>query len=282
MSPIGKIFVVLNFVFSLVVLGVVGAILAKSDEFKKKYTDESAAHAATKKSSQEELDKRDAEIKMVKEDNVKLNTEKGNLTVSLNTASNDLKSAKVDNEQLRATVEKMQADYGSFTSTLAELKNNNAQLVSKNEELINKSNSAADAQRAAQEDKARADAQVKTLMDTVAQLKAQIEELEGAKSDLSAQLEAAVQAGFDVAKVAAAPQIDGVVQSVNPELGLVVLSVGADDGVKRGTKFEVFANSQYKGQVVVDDVYPDNSAARIVRQVSGAPISTNDKATTRL
>ncbi len=282
MSPIGKIFVVLNFVFSLVVLGVVGAILAKSDEFKKKYTDEAAAHSATKKSSQEELDKRDAEIKMVKEDNVKLNTEKGNLTVSLNTASNDLKSAKVDNEQLRATVEKMQADYGSFTSTLAELKNNNAQLVSKNEELINKSNSASDAQRAAQEDKARADAQVKTLMDTVAQLKAQIEELEGAKSDLSAQLEAAVQAGFDVAKVAAAPQIDGVVQSVNSELGLVVLSVGADDGVKRGTKFEVFANSQYKGQVVVDDVYPDNSAARIVRQVSGSPIAANDKATTRL
>ena len=282
MSPIGKIFVVLNFVFSLVVLGVVGAILAKSDEFKKKYTDEAAAHSATKKSSQEELDKRDAEIKMVKEDNVKLNTEKGNLTVSLNTASNDLKSAKVDNEQLRATVEKMQADYGSFTSTLAELKNNNAQLVSKNEELINKSNSASDAQRAAQVDKARADAQVKTLMDTVAQLKAQIEELEGAKSDLSAQLEAAVQAGFDVAKVAAAPQIDGVVQSVNSELGLVVLSVGADDGVKRGTKFEVFANSQYKGQVVVDDVYPDNSAARIVRQVSGSPIAANDKATTRL
>ncbi len=282
MSPIGKIFVVLNFVFSLVVLGVIGAILAKSDEYKKKFEGEQTAHTATKKSSAEELDKRDAEIKMVKEDNVKLNTEKGNLTVSLNTASNDLKSAKVDNEQLRGTVEKMQADYGSFTSTLSELKNNNAQLVTKNEELINKANSAVDAQRAAQEDKARADAQVKTLMDTVAQLKSQIEELEGAKSDLSAQLEAAVQAGFDVAKVAASPQIDGVVQSVNPELGLVVLSVGGDDGVKRGTKFEVFSNSQYKGQVVVDDVYPDNSAARIVRQVSGTAITANDKATTRL
>ena len=37
-----------------------------------------------------------------------------------------------------------------------------------------------------------------------------------------------------------APQIDGVVQSVNPELGLVVLSVGADDGVKVGHEFVVY------------------------------------------
>ena len=84
----------------------------------------------------------------------------------------------------------------------------------------------------------------------------------------------------DVAKVAAAPQIDGVVKHVNRDLNLVVLSVGADDGVKRGTKFEVYANNTYKGQVVVDDVYPDNCAARIVRGADA--IAVMDKATTRL
>jgi hypothetical protein len=82
--------------------------------------------------------------------------------------------------------------------------------------------------------------------------------------------------------VRAAPQIDGVVQNVNHELNLVVLSVGGDDGVRRGTTFEIYDENSYKGRVVVDDVYPDNCAARILPEYQRGQISVMDKATTRL
>ncbi len=280
MSGIGKLFAVLNLVFSLVVLGVVGAILQKSDEYKLKYTNEQTAHNKAKSDWAQERSDKDAEIQAHKAEIAKKENDISDLKARNDSLEREGQNLKKDNDDLRASVSKLEGSYGGFTSTLDELRKELSSMSKQKDDALAAKVEAEDARRAAEDDKTRLESQVKSLSAEIEQMAAQIADLEGVKNDLSAQIEAAVQMGFDVAKVAAAPQIDGVVKHINRDLNLVVLSVGADDGVKRGTKFEVYANNTYKGQVVVDDVYPDNCAARIVRGADA--IAVMDKATTRL
>lgn len=285
MSPIGKIFVVLNLIFSLVILGVLGGILSKSEEYKTKYDSKSAELDTEMENWNQERSDLVVQIEGHKNDKAAMQQRLDDLDVINKNLTNDNDSLKVDNQQLRDDISKLQGDYQKFTASLNELHSHNQQLIAKNEELTAARTAAVDAQRAAQEDSARFEAQVRSLTSTVDQLKTQIADLEGISNELSAQIEAAVQSGFDIASVRAAPQIDAVIQNVNHGLDLVVLSVGADDGVERGTTFIVHADGSYKGKVVVEDVYPDNCSARILRPEGlsmPGDISVMDKATTRL
>lgn len=284
MSPIGKVFIVLNLVFSLVLLGVVGAILSKSDEYKMKYSDEVTSHGVTTKTLETEKANFEQMRNQLNGDIAKLGNDINQLTVTNTTQANAAKALEETNANLRKTLDQIQADYTKFNTTLADLRTQNENLQKAKDEAENTAHESTDKMRAAQAEQQRLEQEVATLTQDMTTLKAQIEELEAQKGDLSMQIQAAVQAGFDISKVRAVPQIDAVVESVNPEIGLVVLSVGADDGVFTGMKFSIYSNGRYKGDVVVDDVYPDNAAARIVKSgtMTGSDIAVNDKATTRL
>lgn len=281
MSAIGKLFVVLNLLFSLVILGVLGGILAKSEEYKTKFEGEVKAREADNTQHAQLASELNAQIKGHMADKGQLTNQLDAAKVENESLTRENASLKQSNDELRNSVSGIQSDYAKFTASLTEALAHNKDLEGQNGQLIEAKNAAVDAQRAAEEEAARAKSDIARLNDSVKQLSAQIDELEKTRGDLNAQLQAAAQMGFDLSKVRAQPQIDGLVQKVNQDLGLVVLSVGADDGVTRGTKFEIYSGGVYKGQVVVDDVYPDNSAARITRQGSAA-IAASDKATTRL
>jgi predicted RNase H-like nuclease (RuvC/YqgF family) len=281
MSSIGKVFVVLNLVFSLVILGVVGAILSKSEEYRLLYTDEQTAHLKTRTDAEQlqsdlqaDNNSKGAEIARLQDDLSNMDAQNKNL-------QRENETLTVDNQNLRDAVDKLQASYTAFTTQFTEINASKDALVASNADLTAQRAAAEDAKNAAEADKLRLEATVETQNKKIEELGAQIEELSGMNNDLNAQLEAASQMGFDLAKVRALPKIDGVVRHVNRDMELVVLSVGADDGVVRGAKFEIYGEN-YKGQVVIDDVYPDNSSGRIVREAPGETISVMDSATTRL
>lgn len=284
MSSIGKIFVVLNLVFSLVVLGVVGSILAKSNEFNKKWTDEAALRKTENEAKDGEIGKLTQDIKTLNGDKRQNEERISGLTTQSQSLEAENTRLKTDVDTFRSDLAKLQADYQKFTSTLESLRSHNEQLVKENGEMRDAKNAAEGKQTAAEQDLARANSTIESLNSEVAGLKDQIEALQSTTNELDAQIEAAIQAGFDISKVRAQPQLDGVVQSVNANLQIVVLSLGADVGVTRGMKFAIYGGGQYKGEVVVNDVYPDNCSARILPNVKGshASIAANDKATTRL
>lgn len=281
MSPIGKVFVVLNLVFSLVVLGVLGGILSKSEEWKAKHDEVSAQYQKDKDKWAQEKSELETRIRDKERENAALDTAKRDLEVQFNAARGERDQALNDLRQAQNNVRELQADVRSFVSTQEQLQSANQALVAENQRLIEERNAAADAQRAAEEDAARARSEIARQNDRIAQLQSQIDALAAERGDLSAQIEAAIQAGFDISKVRAFPEIHAVVENVNHDLGIVVLSVGRDDGVTKGMKFHVYGG-EYKGEVIVDDIYPDNCAARIVPNSSGRMIAVMDKATTRL
>lgn len=284
MSSIGKIFVVLNLVFSLVILGVVGSILSKSNDYRKSYDGEVAARAADNSAKDAEIDKLQQDVKTLNGDKRQNDERITALTTTVASLEGDKAKLNGDLDTLRGDLAKLQSDYQKFTSTLESLRSHNEALVKENGEMRDAKVAAEGKQVAAEQDLARANAAIESLNAEVAGLKDQIDALQSANGEAAAQIEAAIQAGFDISKVRAQPQLDGIVQSVNPALQIVVLSVGADVGVTRGMKFAIYGGGQYKGEVVVNDVYPDNCSARILPNVRGtqASIAANDKATTRL
>ena len=79
-----------------------------------------------------------------------------------------------------------------------------------------------------------------------------------------------IRKGFDVygflgqSGPSGQPAIEAKVLAVKPEVGLIMLSVGENNGVKPGYRFMISKGSDFKGTVQVDKVYADMCSAKIV------------------
>lgn len=78
-----------------------------------------------------------------------------------------------------------------------------------------------------------------------------------------------------------APPVDGFVTAVGSK-DLVEISLGSDDGMRRGHRLEVYRDNKYLGSVVIKDTRPDRSVASIVANIRKGTIKVNDRVTTTL
>ncbi len=77
---------------------------------------------------------------------------------------------------------------------------------------------------------------------------------------------------------------DGQVLGVRPEIRLVMLSIGSQQGVKPGFQYTIKRGDQYVTRVIVEKVYPDMSSARYVEGLmnkEGREVEVNDEVITR-
>ena len=78
------------------------------------------------------------------------------------------------------------------------------------------------------------------------------------------------------------PPIDALVEEVDTNLSLVVLSVGSQDEVKEGAEFTIYREDKFVGKVRVNKVYENLAGARVLFTAEGADIKQGDRATTRI
>jgi vacuolar-type H+-ATPase subunit I/STV1 len=83
---------------------------------------------------------------------------------------------------------------------------------------------------------------------------------------------------------AVVPTVDGVVSQVRRAAGaqLVEVTIGADDGLKAGNTLEVFRGSKYLGRVDILQTSPDKSVGRVDRRFQQGQIQEGDRVATRL
>ncbi|MEQ8791800.1 MAG: hypothetical protein RIC55_36400 [Pirellulaceae bacterium] len=81
--------------------------------------------------------------------------------------------------------------------------------------------------------------------------------------------------------VPAAKPVTGLVVAVDPERALLQLSVGGDDGVRRGMRLEVHRDGTYVGRVEVVELAADRSVARLLEGTDAAPVKAGDRVATR-
>lgn len=282
MSGIGKLFVVLNLVFSLVIVGAAAAYLSKADEWKTKYNDLQNQYTTEKESLEEEISNLRTRNGQISDDRDQKQNTIDDLELEKSRLEQERQTLEVNNQQLRDDVTKINSTLDDFQTNMNELQARNNELVDQNAQLRTDALDAADKQRKAEQDLVRVEGDLNTAREQIESLEERVTKLEDENTHLSNILAVANQQGFDINSIVAMPEISAYIEEVNNELGFVILSVGSDDNVKKGYTFSIYRGNSYLGEVQVDDVYPDRSAARIKFRVDGAQFQVNDKATTLL
>jgi hypothetical protein len=90
--------------------------------------------------------------------------------------------------------------------------------------------------------------------------------------------------GFDARTLVSQipPPLDGKVTGVDEAKGLVQISLGADDGLKRGHTLQVFRGTQYLGEIILREVDADKSVGDINKKLQRGRIKKDDNVTTKL
>ena len=83
---------------------------------------------------------------------------------------------------------------------------------------------------------------------------------------------------------AAVPSVRGVVSATIRQAGsqLIEVSVGADDGLKRGYTIEVFRGERYLGRAEIIRTEPDRAVGRVIRRFQQGQIQEGDDVATKL
>lgn len=75
--------------------------------------------------------------------------------------------------------------------------------------------------------------------------------------------------------------VDGVVQAVGRE-DLLEISIGSDDGLKKGHTLHVFRNSKYLAKIEIVEITPDRAVAKVIRGTLRGPIRRGDIVATKI
>ena len=282
MSSIGKIFVIINLVLSVLVLGAAGALLKKTEATKSQVQTAQSERDTAKA----DLDKARSEFaereKALNADKQQLTEAKNDLDVARQGLQNNVARLEADNQGLRNDVTKINTSLAaiesSFSTTqqrVVELTDQNTQLNQQMIEAKAKANDAATAQGTAEADLSKAN-------DEIAQLKEDLGKSQEEASTANKLVEVAKAAGFDASLIMAMPHIEANVAEVDEQYGFVVLDKGKKDSVERGFTFEIHRDGNYLGRVKVDEIYDDYATARIEIKAPGAKMQRFDHASTYL
>jgi chromosome segregation ATPase len=281
MSPIGRIFIVLNLILSAAFLGWAANALGTTKELKKELADAQAAHATALAAKDEELAKLDVDLKDVTEQQRTMREERDGIRAEAD-------RLKTQVEELRRAGETMQANLTKIQATLGDYNNSITQLTQQKDAAVERAHEAERARDTAMAEKQAAELAMSAAEEATNNANLTIADLEKVKADLMAQVDTldtrltalVDRTGTSWEDIAVQKPIDAQVLRVDRELQFVVINKGRADEVKPGYTFDIYRGSTYKGQVRIQDVQENMSSGQIV--VEKNAIATGDSATTTL
>jgi hypothetical protein len=279
MNWLGKVFVVLILVMSLVFMGLAMAVYATHKNWKDvidgpnglaaRLQEETQENDQLKAQHNQRVEELDAEIAAAEQQVRKLEAERVALIAR--------------NAEFQAERDQLVQERREATAAVAATQANNDKLAS---------DAAAMRQQIRDEQQARDAAFKATLAAT--------EELHRIRNDYEAAQERARQLTSQNAGMAhmmraegldpeadpsgVVPTVDGIVTEIRRVAGgqLVELSIGADEGLREGNTVEVFRGSRYLGRLEILQTSPDKSVARVDRRYQQGAIQEGDRVATRL
>lgn len=286
MSPIGRIFIVLNLVLSAVFLGFASNNLAASQDFKRQLEDKTSELETYTEKMEGEAADFTAKVSSLESSGSALREQRDDFEAEKNRLEQDYQTQTDKNIALDADIAAIKETLGNYDETNRQ---NAQRLEQANTAVLDATTAkrdaeddrqkALDAQRSAEEQLA---ASTKSIVD----LEIERESLRKENANLDAQLQTLADAtGTNLADLMPMPLIDGAVLDVvafGDNMSLIAINRGEEHGVKRGFTFEIHKGSQYKGQARVENVQPGMCSAIVVRTVDGQSIGQGDLASTRL
>lgn len=284
MSPIGRIFVVINLVLAGLFLGSAATSLASAQKYRTTAETEVANRVALKAELEEQIGSLEAKSLAAETLRNTIKTEKDALETQKLALEQDIKALSDEKNQLSAGFSGFDSRLGDLAT---QLENQSSQVEQANTERM----AAAEARRTAEDERSAAVDAAAAAEDMANDLKAQVADLTKSLAMTRNELqstETLLSTAMSVANLTlddiggAAPKIEGAVLQVASDLNLVHINRGSNDQVKKGYEFDIYSSGVYKGRAKVELVNATTCTALITVSVDGTTISQGDIASTQI
>jgi uncharacterized phage infection (PIP) family protein YhgE len=285
MSPIARVFSVLNLILAVFFLAWASNSLATSQAFKQKYEGEVAMHQETEETLKATISTLETERDLARGESDTFRNERDNATQRADRLDQDLSQVRSDLSESAANTQRLTNSVDAIQENNRQLQGDKDRSVEARHEAEGAKESAQESQQLAESNLSTAQGEIEGLSNAVADKEAEVVALNRTVSALETQLATVVElTGVSFDQITAQPAIDATVVRAVHEIspGLVALNRGSSDGVKVGYTFEIFNGNEYKGQVRVENVRANMSTALVTTAVSGTQIGQGDSAATRL
>lgn len=286
MSPIGRIFVVVNLALAAAFLGWASSTLANAHKFRALYEGKEVELQAEKTKLTAEIDA--------------LTTARNAAKAAQDEALRDKQRLDSEKEALKLEVANLRTEEASHRASIEKISTTLDTIDERANQAMADAKAAADERLAA--DQARREAETareaamqaernakKAQADAMQRIADLEEELTTAQKNIQAQenLVASYQAftGVSVNELGGAvPTVEASVVGVKSEgdMQLVHLNKGSDDQLKRGHSIWVYSGNTLKGRARIEVVNANSATAIMVDSVEGRRPAQGDRAATRL
>jgi chromosome segregation ATPase len=281
MSPIGRIFIVLNLILSAAFLGWASNALQKTEDYKQQVAAAKKAHEDEVAAKNKELEELQVSVNQVTEQQRQLREGRDAAQAEADRLKTQLDEQKRANDTMQANLTKIQATLGDYNSSIQQLAQQKDAAVERAHEAERARDSAVAEKDGAMLAQRDAEEATRNAMTRIGDLEAANQAIAEEKSSLETRLAILIEkTGVRADEIIAQKAIDAYVLDVNRELKLVFLNKGKKDDVKTGYVFDIYRGSQFKGQVRIQNVQDGMSSALILNEK--AAITTGDSATTTL
>jgi hypothetical protein len=273
MKLLGYILTFAIMIASIVLLVVAVAVYGTQKNWQTAYNNLQKTHQEAEAMRQnnesmylDQISRLKAEQAAAQQDVARLETERDTLARDNSTIQKQLEQAQVESREKIALVNATEANNTRLTEEVAKLR----QDIRTNEQARD--------QAFAQTLRATSELHV-----TAGELQ-QLQERDKQVVEQLAHVTAAAQAGgLDVNAEVVTP-VRGVISKMQRENGvqLIEISVGADDGVKKGGTVEIFRGDRYLGRAEILRADPDRAVGRVMRELQQGQIQEGDHVATKL
>ncbi len=282
MSPLAKIFVVVNLILSVAFFGSSATLFATRVNWKQEAIKFKTEADNLLKEREEKYKAQATRLQDLSREHAKLQSDFSGATADKIKVEGNLQETKTKLASADLRIDTEVKEKTQLNSRLQGLEKNNTDLGARVDELNKLAEDAKAAKEKAVTDMTRYRVDLDKSNEQLSKTRIELTDLNSKLDKADMQLAAAKAAGFDVDLANAYPPIDAIVEAVKGEDKLVVLSVGRDQKVQEGFEFTIYRGDRFVGKVKVTKVYENLAGARILFTNEGESIQIGDKAATQI
>lgn len=281
MSPIGRVFIVLNLALAGGFVAFAGTYLQKQHNWKTQFTNEKTAHDATKAAAVSEKGKLESEL-------AAMTSSKNSIEQDRDGVKND-RDTKVDEiKRLEGRLSSFEGDLKKMTSIAEASKTAMEAALSESQKAMamaiadqKTKDDAVRAKDAAEGENRGLKGEIAALSEAGSNKDVQIAQLAKENSEKQLLIDVSMAKGFLASM--AVPQLAGTVGQVSGRICTVNVTDNPTNAeIKPGYKFAIYDASGYKGEARITSVDAERKAAFCTIEIQKGEVKIGDKAATHL
>ena len=282
MSPIGRLFIVLNLVLAGAFVGFAGTYLQKASTWKEQ-------HDALKTTSDSDLAGEQTRYEVTLKEYNDLNVRFTAADTKANKAESTIKDLTLENERLTVTLADIQGDIKTLVNNNSTIASNIDRSTTEASKAREQSIEAVSVRDAAMREKDVAVADLKDVQNEVDALKVSVEEKDQKISDLEDEVRQQkilldIAIGKGLSPVGAQPVFVGTVSHVGAQGTLLTIAVTENPSsaeLRPGYRFAILDGDDYKGEATIQEVEGQNAFCKLVSSTGGSVVKVGDVASTK-